>query len=223
MSENESHELVRPGDSSVIARRGFGMQEVEMRRETAATALAEHVKATVQAKFIMALQRPRRPEEAWAKLVKECERFGFAEAGMYRLPTKLTRTARTVLPIVTTATDTRQVVQRVVLPIPILVVHVARFRRSALRTRPRWAQTPSVMMRRGPLHLFLFLPDLRNPRAFHVAKPTTNEKSQALQVPIGIALPLQFFGAKFAKFLWRWLYRHRHRTVLTLGGYRDQH
>lgn len=85
MSENESHELVRPGDSSVIARRGFGTQEIEMRRETAATALAEHVKATVQAKFIMALQRPRRPEEAWAKLVKECERFGFAEAGMYRL------------------------------------------------------------------------------------------------------------------------------------------
>ena len=85
MSENESHELVRPGDGSVIARRGFGTQEIEMRRETAATALAEHVKATVQAKFIMAMQRPRRAEEAWAKLVKECERFGFAEAAMYRL------------------------------------------------------------------------------------------------------------------------------------------
>lgn len=82
---SEGNELVRPGDSSVIARRGFGTQEIEMRRETAATALAEHVKATVQAKFIMALQHPRRPEEAWAKLVRECERFGFAEAAMYRL------------------------------------------------------------------------------------------------------------------------------------------
>lgn len=71
---------------TAITRAGFGSTEIEHRRETQATALAERAKAEIQARYIVALQRPRVWETVWGKLIKECDRPGFAEAALYRVP-----------------------------------------------------------------------------------------------------------------------------------------
>lgn len=70
---------------TAIERVGFGSREIERRRETQATAMAERAKAEVQAMFIVAAQYPRTWETVWGSLTKECNRPSFAEAAMYRL------------------------------------------------------------------------------------------------------------------------------------------
>lgn len=68
-----------------IERRGFGSSEMERRGETRSTDLAERAKAEVQARYIIAIQRPRSWDEVWAKLIKESKRPSFAEAALYRI------------------------------------------------------------------------------------------------------------------------------------------
>lgn len=69
-----------------IQRVGFGSTEIESRRETQAIAAAEHAKATVQARYIVALQRPRDVDDFRARLLKHCKRPGFALIAEYAKP-----------------------------------------------------------------------------------------------------------------------------------------
>lgn len=55
-------------------------------RETASTAVAAQAQAAVQARYVMALQRPRDLDEVRVRVLKECRRPGFAEAALYRKP-----------------------------------------------------------------------------------------------------------------------------------------
>jgi len=55
-------------------------------QETAAASRAASAVALVQARCVMALQRPRDWETVRVKLLKECQRPGFAEAAVYRKP-----------------------------------------------------------------------------------------------------------------------------------------
>lgn len=84
MSEDRS-EIVKPGGTAV-ARRGFGTQEIETRRETQGSALAARQQAEVQARYIVALQRPRNLDEVRVRLLKHCQRNGFAERAEYAKP-----------------------------------------------------------------------------------------------------------------------------------------
>lgn len=54
--------------------------------ETAATAAAEKAKALVQAKFIMAMNRPRDQMVSREKILRDCKRPRFAESAVYRKP-----------------------------------------------------------------------------------------------------------------------------------------
>jgi hypothetical protein len=81
---DQSMIIARPSDG--IARNGFGSSELERRRETQSTALAERAKAEVQARFIMAMQRPRDIDEVRVRLLKHCKRKGFAERAEYAKP-----------------------------------------------------------------------------------------------------------------------------------------
>jgi hypothetical protein len=69
-----------------IERRGFGSQELEQRRETQGIAAAETAKALVQARFIMAMQRPRDFLDVRSRLLKHCQRPRFAEIAEYSKP-----------------------------------------------------------------------------------------------------------------------------------------
>ncbi|OQA34773.1 MAG: hypothetical protein BWY56_01837 [Acidobacteria bacterium ADurb.Bin340] len=54
--------------------------------ETATAALAAQAKAMIEARFIMAMQRPRDLDMVRQRLLKECQRPTFAEVARYRKP-----------------------------------------------------------------------------------------------------------------------------------------
>jgi hypothetical protein len=54
--------------------------------ETSATAVAAREKAAVEARFVMAMNRPRNPEVARQSILKACQRPRFAESAMYSKP-----------------------------------------------------------------------------------------------------------------------------------------
>lgn len=69
-----------------VARQEFGAQQIQRSAETAASAVAAQATAMVQARYVMALQRPRDMDEVRARLLREVERPGFAEAAWFRKP-----------------------------------------------------------------------------------------------------------------------------------------
>jgi hypothetical protein len=54
--------------------------------ETAGTALAVREKAMVEARYTIALNRPRNIDAAWQRLERECKRPAFAQHAIYRKP-----------------------------------------------------------------------------------------------------------------------------------------
>lgn len=60
--------------------------QLAVTNETAGSAAAAHAKALVEARYIMALRRPRNEEEVRQKLLKECQRPSFAGVAIYRKP-----------------------------------------------------------------------------------------------------------------------------------------
>ncbi len=84
--DGESTELVPAAPlQGNIARSGFGEQSLE-RQNSAAHAMAEKAKAEVQARFIVAMQRPRDVDDYRVKLLKTCRRSRFAEVARYKRP-----------------------------------------------------------------------------------------------------------------------------------------
>lgn len=64
-----------------------GQQALPMRAvETAASAVASQAAALVQARYAIALRRPRNFDQARAEILKECRRPTFAESAVYRKP-----------------------------------------------------------------------------------------------------------------------------------------
>ena len=68
------------------AEEGFGSHALTRIAETASSALAEQAKAQVNARYIMAMQRPRDVAAARRKLLADCTRPQFADAAIYRKP-----------------------------------------------------------------------------------------------------------------------------------------
>lgn len=65
---------------------GFGLRALTTTGETAAMAVQAHTKAAVEARYIMALNRPRDLDEVRTRLLRECKRPGFAEVARYKKP-----------------------------------------------------------------------------------------------------------------------------------------
>jgi hypothetical protein len=68
------------------ASEGFGERSLTRQAETASFALAEQAKASVQSRYVMALQRPRSMAVARKRLLDDCRRPAFAEAAIYNKP-----------------------------------------------------------------------------------------------------------------------------------------
>jgi len=73
-------------DQASITRQGFGTSESIVQHETASSAVAARVTAEIQARTIVALQRPRNTEAVRQRLLVECKRPAFAHAARYRVP-----------------------------------------------------------------------------------------------------------------------------------------
>lgn len=81
--------IIRPGQNGAgqaLTRVGFGTTEVEERRETQGAALAARAQSEVQARYIVALQRPRNVDQFRVRLLEHCKRPGFAEIAAYAKP-----------------------------------------------------------------------------------------------------------------------------------------
>ena len=63
--------------------------------ETAVSAVAMQARAQVEARFLMAVHRPRDLDVVRVKLLKECTRPGFAEAARYKRPVGSKKNERT--------------------------------------------------------------------------------------------------------------------------------
>ena len=81
----QQQSLVWPSQATV-ARQGFGTHEIEIRRETQGAALAARAQAEVQARYIVAMQRPRNLDDVRVRLLAHCKRIGFAEKAEYAKP-----------------------------------------------------------------------------------------------------------------------------------------
>jgi len=85
------------GGGTSLMRQGFGENSIETKRETAQTAAAEQARAIINARFIVAMQRPRDFDTVRSKLLHECKRPLFAERAFFSIPRgnkpgRLTRT-----------------------------------------------------------------------------------------------------------------------------------
>lgn len=86
---NENTSIIKPGQNGAAAaleRVGFGTKELERMPETQGSALAARAQAEVQARYIVALQRPRHIEGFRIKLLEHCKRPGFAKVAEYEKP-----------------------------------------------------------------------------------------------------------------------------------------
>lgn len=85
MANSESDIVVTPRGPGSVVRQGFEGMEMEV-RDTASVAVAEREKAAIQAMFLMAQRRPRDWDNVRVKLMKDAERWGFADAAIWELP-----------------------------------------------------------------------------------------------------------------------------------------
>lgn len=77
---------VPQAERGTIVRQGFGTEEMERSPETASTALAAQARAAVEARFVMAMQRPRKMENVRVAILAASVRPFFADTAVYAKP-----------------------------------------------------------------------------------------------------------------------------------------
>jgi hypothetical protein len=83
MSTEQTAITPTPG---VTTRQEFGAQQLTAQSETSASAVAAQSQATVQARYVVALQRPRDWDDVRTRIMREIERPGFADAAWFKKP-----------------------------------------------------------------------------------------------------------------------------------------
>lgn len=73
-------------ERGITLREGMEGREISRSAETAQTAVAEHAKANVQARFMVALNKQRNVEDARQAIIKTCKRPRFAAKARYCKP-----------------------------------------------------------------------------------------------------------------------------------------
>jgi len=83
------------GSEAMIVRQEFGGKQIARSAETASTAVAAQAKAAIEARYVMALQRPRDWDAVRLRILKDCSRPSFAETSWYRRPVGKKKNDRT--------------------------------------------------------------------------------------------------------------------------------
>lgn len=86
MSGETNGQVMVVPKSGEVARQSFGATEMERRGETASSAMAAQARAAIEARYVIAMQRPRDLMVARAKLLEDCRRPFFAEKAIYNKP-----------------------------------------------------------------------------------------------------------------------------------------
>jgi hypothetical protein len=90
-----THSPDEHNNSQGMVRERFDGTEIVRVPETASTAIAAAAKAAIEARYILALRRPRDMDKVRTLLMKDCERPGFAESAIYRKPVGKKQNAET--------------------------------------------------------------------------------------------------------------------------------
>lgn len=86
-TQSEANGAVAPAPApGTVAKDGFDGQELAVLGETAAAAVAAQAKAAVEARYIVAMRRPRDVDDVRVKLLKECRRPSLAKVAIYSKP-----------------------------------------------------------------------------------------------------------------------------------------
>lgn len=85
-SNGNGIELAKAPEAGQLARQDFGGSSIQSIAETATGAAAAQAQAAVQARYIMALRKPRDVDQVRLVLLKECSRPGFAAVARYHKP-----------------------------------------------------------------------------------------------------------------------------------------
>jgi hypothetical protein len=75
-----------PQAAGTVTRQEFGAQSLTVQGETAASAVAAQSQTTVQARYIVAMQRPRDWDDVRTRILRRIESPGFAEVAWFRKP-----------------------------------------------------------------------------------------------------------------------------------------
>jgi hypothetical protein len=81
-----SHDAAISPTAGAVVRDEFGARELAVRGDVNAQRAAAEAQALVQARYVMAMQRPRDWDDVRVKLMREVERPGFADVAWYRKP-----------------------------------------------------------------------------------------------------------------------------------------
>lgn len=81
--QNANSAIISP---NAVATQSFGGQSLQQNHGTADTALAAQLKAQVEARYVMAMHRPRDIDQVRERLLRNCARPAFAQSAMYRIP-----------------------------------------------------------------------------------------------------------------------------------------
>jgi len=74
------------GSGALVRQEHFGGHQLATVQETSSVAVAAQAKASIEARWIVALRAPRDMEDVRASLLRECQRPSFAEVAKYHLP-----------------------------------------------------------------------------------------------------------------------------------------
>jgi hypothetical protein len=74
------------GTQQLVKRDEFSAVEIYGQPETAATAVAARERAAIEARYVVAIKRPRDMDDVRVRLLKECDRTGFAAVARYIKP-----------------------------------------------------------------------------------------------------------------------------------------
>ena len=86
VSDEQFATAVAEAKGPAVVRQDFGSTEIAPLVERSVVAAAEQAKALVQARFIVALRRPRNYDAVRVKLLEACRRPVFAKMAIYRKP-----------------------------------------------------------------------------------------------------------------------------------------
>ena len=81
-----NQQMTGTNETGMTVREGFGEVQQSRPAETASTAVAEQAKSRIQARYIVAMQRPRSWDDVRVRLLRECDRPGFADCAIYHKP-----------------------------------------------------------------------------------------------------------------------------------------
>jgi hypothetical protein len=82
-SMDNGMEVVNP---SQVMSQNFSGRQISQNHGTADTAMAAQVKAQVEARYLIAMHRPRDLDQVLERLLRECRRPSFADSAMFSVP-----------------------------------------------------------------------------------------------------------------------------------------